>query len=196
MSIEVQNIHGETVYLGEVAGVVVANVDPLKLSRVRVRVEGLLEPESPWAFPKGSTGGGKANRGAHDVPAIGATVVVSFLGGNIDVPIYDGAWRGQNESLTALADAAAADAVNIKTYETDRYLIIANEVSGSEELQIKDKVSGALISIKGGNVQLGADDLGDLPLQNGVVLASGIDTFTGATFGALGSASSVVTAKK
>jgi hypothetical protein len=190
------NHEGETLHLGEFPGVVVANVDPLKLSRVRVRVEGLIEPESPWAFPKGSTGGGKANRGAYDVPAIGATVVVSFLGGNIDVPIYDGAWRGQSEGMTALSSVSAEDAVKVKIYETDRYSIVANEIPGSEELTLTDKVSGAVISIKGGLVQLGALGLGEVPLQNGVVLASGIDSFTGLTYGALGSASNVVTAKK
>lgn len=191
----VTNHDGDTVHLGEFAGVVVDNVDPLKLGRVRLRVEGLVEPDSPWAFPKDT--GGKANRGSHDPPAIGSTVVVSFLGGNIDVPIYTRAWRGQNEGLTALANVSADDAANrVKCYETDRYLITASEISGAEELQIKDKISGALISIKGANVQLGADDLADLPLQNGVVLASGIDPFTGLTYGALGNASSVVTAKK
>lgn len=192
----VTNHDGDTVHLGEFAGVVVDNVDPLKIGRVRLRVEGLVEPDSPWAFPK-DTGGGKANRGSHAPPEVGATVVVSFLGGNIDVPIYAGGWRGQNEGLTALAGASAADAATkIKCYESDRYLIVLSEISGSEELQIKDKISGALISIKGANVQLGAADLGDEPLQNGVVLASGIDPFTGLTYGALGSASSVVTAKK
>jgi hypothetical protein len=45
-------------------------------------------------------------------------------------------------------------------------------------------------------IELGAENLGLLPLVNGVVLASGIDPFTGSTYGALGSASQVITAKK
>lgn len=157
MSIQVMNHDGDTLYLGEVPGVVVDNVDPLKLGRVRVRVEGLVEPESPWAFPKCGTGGGKAHRGSHDVPAKGATVVVSFLGGNIDVPIYGGAWRGKGEGLTALASASAEDAANkIKTFETDRYVITLREVSGSEEVLIQDKTNGNKISMKPDGTVLGS----------------------------------------
>ena len=47
-----------------------------------------------------------------------------------------------------------------------------------------------------GQVLVGAIGAPLLPLTHGVVLASGIDTFTGATYGALGSASTKVMAEK
>lgn len=163
----VENVHGEEVHLGEFAGTVVNNADPLKLGRVTVTVPGLVEPESPWAFPiGGTTGGGKGKRGAHDPPAVGATVAVSFLGGNIDVPVYKGAWRGKGEELTALADVSAEEAgTKIKTYETDRYVIALSEVDGKEEVLILDKQNGNKISMKPSGIvfkspstKLGGDD--------------------------------------
>jgi len=47
-----------------------------------------------------------------------------------------------------------------------------------------------------GQVLVGAIGAPLLPLTHGVVLASGVDTFTGATYGALGSASTKVMAEK
>jgi hypothetical protein len=47
-----------------------------------------------------------------------------------------------------------------------------------------------------GSIQIGAIGGPFVPLDNGVVLASGIDPFTGATYGALGSASTKVMAEK
>jgi hypothetical protein len=178
LSIGVHNEEGERVLLGEVPGVVVDNKDPLKLGRARVRVDGLLEPESPWAFPVGEAG--KANEGSHNPPSIGSTVVVSFLGGNPDVPIYKHAWRGSAEGMTALASASVDDAADrIKSFETDRYLITLAEVSGSEEVLIQDKMSGNKISMKPDGTVLGSPSvkLGGDAAAEALVLG---DTYRGA----------------
>lgn len=182
---------------GHYLGSVVDNKDLRGLGWVRVTVPGLIEPASAWAFPTGGPqSSGAKNLGGYDVPQIGASVMVAFVGGDHDVPFFYGAGHGVGEQLSAGPDAPA-NANLIKVYETDRFLIVLNGISGSEQLLIKDKVSGALISMTPINgIEIGGTGIGNAPLVNGVVLASGIDTLTGATYGALGSASSKVTAVK
>ncbi len=202
-----QDENGERKYFGTYGGTVVNNADPRSLGRVKFRIEGFIEPESGWAFP--AISGGAAQNGAYDVPKKGATVHVFFLNGDIDQPRYTGGWHGLGESPTQTPAPGNAD--KVKIYETDRFLIVLNGISGGEELLILDKNSGDKVSMKpdqlvvqssakvtvvAPSVELGADGLGAAPLINGVVLASGIDTLTGATYGALGSASSRVTASK
>lgn len=202
---------GDAHYVGEWTGTVIDVADPLKIARVRVVVPGLIEAPGVWAFPiGGSHSTGAAGVGAYDVPPKGATVKVSFSAGNIDVPEYKGAWHGKGEQLS-VTPANAADAPKLKVYESARFLIVLNGIGGSEELLVKDKATGDQVSMKPDQlkviasvkatviaplIELGSDGLGNAPLINGVVLASGIDTLTGLSYGALGAASNKVTAAK
>lgn len=204
---------GEPRYLGDVTGTVLDNADPLNIGRVKVIVPGLVEAPGVWAFPIGGAHStGAKGVGAYDVPPKGATIKVSFSGGNIDHPEYKGGWHGKGEQLSARAiPTDAKNAHKIKAYESDRFLIVLDGIGGSEELLILDKVSGDQISMTPARtlvkssakvqviaplVELAGEGLSDNPILNGVVLGSGIDTLTGVSYGVLGSASSVVTAKK
>lgn len=73
------------------------------------------------------------------------------------------------------------------------------------EIEIKSNATGASVTLKfnadgsvtldcPSTIMLGGTSL--TQLLNGVVVASGVDTFTGATYGALGNASNIVMAKK
>lgn len=57
-------------------------------------------------------------------------------------------------------------------------------------------VVGPQVHVVSGDVRIGPTPDAMVPLVNGVVLGSGIDTFTGATYGALGSVSLKVQADK
>ena len=61
-------------YIGEV----VDRDDPEGLGRVRLRIPGLVDPASSWAFPLGTVGGGSDRRGFFSVPEKGAEVGVLF----------------------------------------------------------------------------------------------------------------------
>jgi len=74
-------------------GVVTHNDDQLGLHRVRICVPGLVEPYTGWAFPM-TIGGGSPQRGGHVVPAVGADVVVQWIGGDHEHPIYSAAHWG------------------------------------------------------------------------------------------------------
>ena len=200
----------DPLYFGTYHGTVTDNADPQKIGRVRVQVPGFMEPASGWAFPITGGSSGAKGIGTYDVPPIGASVTLTFLSGNIDTPQYSAGWHGINEQHSVVPEDPK-DADKIKIFESVRFLIVLNGVGGSEELLVKDKVTGDLISMKPSQlkvqattkvtiiapqVEIGSDGIGAAPLINGVVLASGIDTFTGATYGVLGSASASVTAKK
>jgi uncharacterized protein involved in type VI secretion and phage assembly len=235
-------------------GQVVDREDPEGLGRVRVRIPGLVEPASAWAFPLGTLGGGSDMRGFFSVPEKDAEVGVLFHQGDVDHPYYlSGHWGkpgGRPEVPTPVRGLSMSDAPKVRAFETNRYLLVFDDRDGSEALLLKDKSSGDLITLDAGagikvktakdltvetdgkvaitakgnvsvdtqgdvavtakgnakvtansqavvtapDVQLGDSNLA--PPVNGLVLGSGIDTFTGATYFALGSASSVVKAKK
>lgn len=200
---------GELRYLGDYVGSVKDNADPSGAGRAKVIVPGLIEEPGAWAYPiGGSHSSGARGQGAYDVPPRGATVVVSFVDGNPDRPQYKGAWHGKGEHLSR-RPANPKDAHKLKVFESERFLIVLDGIGGEEELLVQDKTTGDRISMKPSEtrikatakvvveapiVELGGDGL--TPLTDGVVLASGIDTLTGVPYGALGSASSRVMAKK
>lgn len=66
---------------------------------------------------------------------------------------------------------------------------------GEDETLIFNSTTAIKISADG-TISIGAIGAPLTPLANGVVLASGFDTFTGATYGSLGSASTKVMAEK
>lgn len=144
--------NGEPRYFGTYAATVIDNADPERLGRVRFRIEGLIEPKSGWANPKGAIGGGSAQRGTYDVPARGATITASFLAGDIDQPVFEGGWHGQGEALTGAP--SPENASKVKIFETARWLITVGEVGGSEQLSILDKSAGEQIRLTPGNVQI------------------------------------------
>lgn len=203
-------------------GVVVDREDPEGLGRVRVRIPGLVEPASAWAFPLGTVGGGSAARGFFAVPEEGAEVGVLFHQGDIDHPFFlAGHWGkpgGVSEVPTPVQSLSKDEAPQIRVFETGRFLLIFDDRSGAEKLFLQDKSSGDLISIdarigiqvktaKDATIEAGGKAVVKAPLVelgegglvsavNGVVLGGGIDPFTGATYFALTNASSVVMAKK
>jgi len=87
--------------LGTYPGVVESNVDPEKLGRLKVRVPqtyGAFSNTSgyigtdvlPWAMPSGLPGGGSSASGGMDwLPEIGDQVLVRFLDGEPEKPVWE-----------------------------------------------------------------------------------------------------------
>lgn len=85
---------------GMYVGYVTTRDDPEQLGRVRVCIPGVLEPESAWAWPLGTLGGGSRNRGFFAVPEQGAEVAVFFNQGDVDAPTTS-LRTGENPMATA-----------------------------------------------------------------------------------------------
>jgi hypothetical protein len=90
------------VYFGEVVDV----LDPLKLGRIKVRTPhyiGSSTSSIPWAMYGGASGGGSHNTGFYFIPAIGAQVLVAFVQGHVEYPVWLGGVPG-NDPTTGEAD--------------------------------------------------------------------------------------------
>src|SRR5512136_1169857 len=83
-------------HLGMYLGHVTDRNDPEGLGRVRVSIPGLIEPESGWAWPLGTSGGGSRDRGFFAVPEVGAEVAIWFNQGDLsEEPFYLSAHWGK-----------------------------------------------------------------------------------------------------
>lgn len=119
-------------WLGEVVDI----EDPLEVGRVRFMIPGFIEPESAWAYPLGTLGGGKEKRGAYFVPEVEATVGILFLRGEVDHPYYLTAGWGNDvpeigsEILTPVLPVPKEDKPKIKAIETERFVIFIDDRKG------------------------------------------------------------------
>ena len=136
-------------YIGEV----VDRDDPEGLGRVRVRIPGLVDPASPWAFPLGTVGGGSDRRGFFSVPEKGAEVGVLFHQGDVDHPFYlCGHWgkpNGQAEVPEPARELPKEEVPQVRAFETGRFLLVFDDRAGKEAFLIKDKKSGDQIEFDG-----------------------------------------------
>jgi uncharacterized protein involved in type VI secretion and phage assembly len=136
-------------YIGEV----VEREDPEGLGRVRVRIPGLIEPASAWAFPLGTVGGGSDRRGLFAVPEKGAEVGVLFHQGDVDHPFYlCGHWgkpNGEAEVPESARGLSKEEAPQVRAFETGRFLLTFDDRGGKEALIIKDKKSGDQVEFDG-----------------------------------------------
>lgn len=151
-------------FLALYVGTVVDVADPESLARVRVRIPGVAEPASWWAFPLGGAGGGGKRRGLVFVPPVGAEVGVFFHAGDVDRPYYlPGNW-GAGEvpgpvggysapnadgSAGAPQDIPADEAHKIVALETDSYVFVIDERTGRKRLTIEDKKTGDHLALDG-----------------------------------------------
>ncbi len=156
------------------SGVIVDNADPLKLGRVRVRIQGLIE-KSSWALPIGNPGSGAKKRGGIFVPPSGADVAIFFHAGDVDQPRYLGGNYGTGEVPGFLGgydgeDVDPKDAALVPGWEGERYVVQVDERAGKERLFIRDKTTGDELLLDGakGAIQLKATTLVNI-VSDGVV---------------------------
>ena len=135
-------------------GIVVDNLDPLVLGRVRVKVPGFID-NSDWALPVGAPGAGSNSRGLWSVPEVGANVAVMFREGVPEEPRYmPGPWRGANEpdveSPSFVRGLSPADAVQVTGLQTARWEFVLDDRDGNSNLLIRDrKYPGNVIAFDG-----------------------------------------------
>lgn len=128
-------------------GVVLDRADPKKLGRVRVRVPGVAEQGTSWAWPAGTVGGGDAQRGFYAVPEVGAEVVVLFAQGDVDEPHYlSGSW-GEGDAPRAVLAKAANDAPDVRAFETADFELVFDDVVGT--FHVKHKRTSAGVTVDG-----------------------------------------------
>lgn len=88
----------EKKFLGVYRAIVRDNNDPEQLKRVRCQVPEVLGVEllTDWAGPSTDPAGGLEEvDGGSGVPSVGATLMVEFESGDVNRPVYRGAWWGR-----------------------------------------------------------------------------------------------------
>lgn len=131
-------------------GIVADNADPEKLGRVRVRIPGLIEDASAWAFPLGWPAAGGKQRGAFRPPPKGAEVGVFFHQGDIDHPHYISGHPGRGEAPEETSDSTPEEATKVQVvHEGERYRVVIDERPGKQQLQLRDKKTGDEIAFDG-----------------------------------------------
>jgi len=78
-------------YEGLYMGRVVDRADPDHRGRVRVEIPGMIDGRSAWAVPRG---GGSPLWGIVAVPPLEADVLIQFINGDIERPVYEPADYG------------------------------------------------------------------------------------------------------
>jgi uncharacterized protein involved in type VI secretion and phage assembly len=137
---------GDHYYGAPEQGKVTDNADPEGLYRVKVEVPGIIE-ETDWIFPIGSPGGGSKGRGGWVVPEVGAHVIIMFIGGDVQHPVYMCGWWGTDDGAgggpempTEAQAVDVADANKIQTFfETKNLKVWVDEREGKEQFALQDK---------------------------------------------------------
>jgi uncharacterized protein involved in type VI secretion and phage assembly len=132
----------DTRLLGMYLGHVTDRRDPEGLGRVRICVPGLLEPDSAWAFPLGTSGGGSRNRGFFAVPEEGAEVAVFFHQGDIDQPFYLAGHWGKPDGESEVPAEAQKDPPDNRVLATETFRIELDESKGARKLRFTNRKTG------------------------------------------------------
>jgi hypothetical protein len=120
-------------------GYVTDRRDPERLGRVRVCVPGLLEPDSAWAWPLGTAGGGSKDRGFFAVPEEGAEVALFFNQGDVEQPYYLAAHWGKPGGESEVAEEAQKDPPDNRVLATETFRIELDETPGSRRLKLTNR---------------------------------------------------------
>lgn len=159
----------ESQYYGKYRGVVIANDDPEQLGRLRVWVPSLFpregdatpdDPEDPcvtdWAWPCLPFGG--VNSGLFFVPEVGSKVWVEFEEGNLDAPL----WVGAFWSKPGASNEIPAEAQNMEEHKPQRrvlkmpsgHVLEFCDIEGQESVTLRHKDGAMLHMDEHGSVTL------------------------------------------
>lgn len=133
-------------YFGKYRGIVSNNVDPSSQGRVQVTVPSVLGGQtSGWALPGTPYAGSQV--GIFFIPPVGSYVWVEFEEGDIDHPIWSGAFWGPGDAPTQ------DSTTNTKMIKTGNVTITIDDTPGAGGITI-EVASGAKISMDSTGITL------------------------------------------
>jgi hypothetical protein len=135
-------------YFGKYRGKVVDNNDLMRLGRIKVSVDGIVESGGLWAWPCVPYAGPSV--GFYCLPPTGAMVWVEFEGGDASFPIWTGClWAtGElpSEVLTSDTRLLRTEQAQITINDLLGEVTIKNELNASVTLALDVKTEAGLAS--------------------------------------------------
>lgn len=153
-------------YFGKYRGLVVRNDDPENLGRLTVRVPGILGEDvvTGWALPC-MPAGGEPNQGFLALPGPGAGVWVEFEEGDLEFPIWTGAYWTKPGGESEIPRANNRDGQEYedgptpatrKIFKTARgHTIQFEDAAGQETVLIVEATHGHVIALDKDGIKIG-----------------------------------------
>lgn len=133
-------------YYGKYRGVVVNNIDPMKMGRIMASVPDVGNSiPSSWAMPCVPMAGIQA--GVHVIPPIGAGVWIEFEQGDSDYPIWSGCFWGSAAELPAVANLGNPVSPSIVLQTTLQNTIAISDAPGPTGGIMLKSMTGAMILV-------------------------------------------------
>jgi len=133
-------------FFGKFRGVVVNNIDPLRLGRIMASVPDVGNSiPLTWAMPCVPVAGKQS--GTFVLPQIGAGVWIEFEQGNIDYPIWSGCFWGSAAEVPTIANAGNPVSPSIVLESGLTNMIVISDVPGPTGGIILKIATGAMILI-------------------------------------------------
>jgi hypothetical protein len=133
-------------YFGKHRGMVVSNNDPVRLGRLKVTVDGIIDSGGLWAWPCVPYAGPRV--GFYCLPPEGALVWVEFEGGDPSFPIWTGClWAAGElpmEVLTADTRMLRTEQAQLTINDLLGEVVLKNEMSASVTLSVDVKSEAGL----------------------------------------------------
>jgi uncharacterized protein involved in type VI secretion and phage assembly len=144
---------GETKFFGKYRGIVIDNIDPLQIGRLRAQVPDVSAVvPSNWAMPCLPFAG--IQSGFYVVPTIGSPVWIEFEQGNPDYPIWAGCFWGSAADVPALARAGVPGLQQIVVQTTSQNTLLISDVPGPAGGILLKSSTGALISVSDAGITI------------------------------------------
>ena len=132
-------------YYGKYRGTVLNNIDPMQMGRLTAMVPDVLGlTPSSWAMPCAPVAG--LQSGIYLLPPIGTGVWIEFEQGDIDHPIWVGAYWGSAAEVPALAKTVPPAINGVALQTTGQNGIVVSDLPGpTGGIMIKSALGATLI---------------------------------------------------
>ncbi len=132
-------------HYGKHRGVVVDNIDPLRLGRVLVQVPKVFNGEARWAMPCVPVAGHQS--GLFLLPPVGAPVWVEFELGDAELPIWVGGYWVDAAELPSMAQSGQPVAPGLFLQTPGHNALTVSDLPGPDGGVVLRTQGGASISV-------------------------------------------------
>ena len=133
-------------FYGKYRGMVINNLDVMKLGRIQAQVPDVLGLiPSTWAMPCFPFAGKQS--GAFVLPDVGSGVWIEFEQGDPDYPIWTGCWYGVAAEVPGLALAGTPGLQTYLVQTTGQTTLMLSDTPGPTGGILLKTASGAMISV-------------------------------------------------